>query len=260
VYFDMLGVHRQDGGATVQGVGDGEWVDCSVLEVVSWRLASELSRRHPHTTRMFRAHPGGGLSDCLWLRPANGGPGDVRLNRAGTIQVLERFDGRDSAWPPTSWDDYIRADPKSFLLRLEAEAGLPAPTTVPASTPRTLTLRVLATMAATGVKSIEPIEIASGMIDTSGEGGGTNCEAFDAFTAIPGELLEPLPGDLFGQPEYRFWFVVRGGDPILAFEQDRALAWTRHHHVTFSVMDLYRESRRHLLVTALKLLRRVDHI
>lgn len=254
----MLGILCQDD-ATVHDVGVGEWEDWSVLEAVSWRLASELSRRHPYTTRMLRAYPGGGISDCLWLLPASGGPGDVRLNRSGTIQVLERFDGRDSAWPPTSWDRYIQADPKRFLMRLEAEAGLPAPTTVPASTARTLTLRVLATIAATGVKSIEPIEIASGMIDTSGYGGGANFQAFDAF-AIPDELREPLPDDLLGQPGYRFWFVMRDGDPILAFEQDRALAWTHHHDVAFSVMELYRESRRHLLVTALKLLRQVDDI
>lgn len=44
-----------------------EWNDRSVLEAASWRLASELVRRHPDTTRLIRAHPGGGQSDCLWL-------------------------------------------------------------------------------------------------------------------------------------------------------------------------------------------------
>ena len=49
---------------------------------------------------------------------------------------------------------------------------------------------------------------------------------------------------------------------VLAFclEQREGLAWTQHHDVGFSTMGLYEESRRHLLVTALKLLRRVDHV
>jgi len=73
------------------------------------------------------------LSDCLWLLPITDGQGDVRLKRNGTIQVLQRFDGRESQWPPTDWDTYFRADPRNFLQLLEAEAGLPAPMTVPSS-------------------------------------------------------------------------------------------------------------------------------
>lgn len=117
-----------------------EWVDPSVLEAVSWRLASELVRRHPDTVRLIRAHPGGGQSDCLWILPTAGDTGDIRLNRHGTIQVLERFDGRPAdGWEPTEWGEYIGADPRDFLHRLEVEAGLPSPHQVPASRPTTLT-------------------------------------------------------------------------------------------------------------------------
>ena len=167
------------------------WEDGSILEAASWRLASELCRRHPASTRLLRAHPGGGLSDCLWLLPAVEGPGDVRLNRNGTIQVLERFDGARSVWEPTAWDAYFRSDPREFLGRLEAAAGLVARHGVPAATPRTLTLRVLAAIASTAVKSIAPIEIVPGMIDTSGYGGGPNDKAFAVFPSIPAELLRP---------------------------------------------------------------------
>lgn len=236
------------------------WVDGSMLEAASWRLASELSRRHPFTTRLIRAHPGGGQSDCLWFLPTTDGPGDLRLNRNGTIQVLERFDGRPADWPPTEWDDYFRADPREFLGRLEGAAGLPSPQQVPAATPRTLTLRVLAAIASTGMKSVHPIEIVPGLTDTSGYGGGPNRTAFESFASIPTELLAAEPDDLFGEPGYRFWFVFRDDVPVLAFEQNQALAWTQHHEVAWPVMDLYAESRRHLLVTALKLLRRVDHV
>jgi hypothetical protein len=235
------------------------WEDKSVLEAASWRLASELVRRHPTTLRLIRAHPGGGMSDCLWLLPLDGEVGDVRLNREGTIQVLERFDGRESTWEPTTWDEYLRADPRDFLHRLEISAGLPTPSSVPASTPRSLTLRVLAAIASTAVKSVHPIEIQPGMIDTSGYGGGVNRAAFDVFTGIPDELLAARPDDFYGHAGYRFWFVSRDAVPILAFEQREGLVWTSHHETPADLMGLYKESRRHLLTVVLKLLRRVDH-
>lgn len=239
--------------------GDG-WIDRSVLEAASWRLASELARRHPTTTRLIRAHPGGGQSDCLWFTPTAGETGDIRLNREGTIQVLERFDGRPAdMWPPTEWDEYLRADPREFLHGLEVAAGLPTPQHVPAATTTTLTYRVLAAIAATAVKSVHPIDIQPGMIDTSGYGGGPN-EALDSFTAIPAELLRPADDDFYRQPGYRFWIVLRDDVPVLAFEQRAGLAWTQHHDASFDVMDLYEESRRHVLVTTLKLLRKVDHV
>ena len=233
--------------------------DPTVLEAASWRLASELVRRNPGTLRLIRAHPGGGQSDCLWLLPQHDGQGDVRLNRAGTIQVLERFDGRPAQWPPTEWADYLDADPRQFLGRLESAAGLPSPSTVPAATPRTLTLRVLAAIAATAFKTVHPIDIEPGSIDSSGYDGGPN-EQLDAFPAVPAELKRPRPDDFYEQPGYRFWIVNRDETPILAFEQDAGLAWTTHHDTSWDLLDLYTESRRHLLVTALKLLRRVDHV
>lgn len=238
----------------------GEWVDRSVLEVASWRLASELARRHPGAMRLIRGHPGGGQSDCLWFLPTVGTNGDVRLNREGTIQVLERFDGRpENDWEPTEWDEYLRAEPREFLHRLEVAAGLPVPQHVPAATPTTLTYRVLAAIASTAVKSVHPIEVQLGYFDTSGYGGGPN-KALDSFPAIPPELRRAADDDLYGEPGYRFWIVLRDDVPVLAFEQDAGLAWTQHNDATFSVMDLYEESRRHLLVTALKLLRKADQV
>lgn len=237
-----------------------EWIDRSVLEAVSWRLASELVRRHPDTTRLIRGHPGGGQSDCLWILPTVAEHGDIRLNRHGTIQVPERFDGRPAdGWRPTEWDAYIGADPREFLNRLEVAAGLPSPQHVPATTPTTLVYRLLAAIASTAIKSVHPIEVQAGFIDTAGYGGGPN-EALDAFSAIDPELRRPRADDFYGEPGYRFWMVVRDDVPVLAFEQREGLAWTQHHDETFPLIGLYEESRRHLLVTALKLLRTVDQL
>ncbi|MDQ3483926.1 MAG: hypothetical protein M3445_00670, partial [Actinomycetota bacterium] len=186
--------------------------------------------------------------------------GDVRLNRHGTIQVLDRFDGRPvDDFRPVEWDEYLRADPREFLHRLETAAGLPLPQQVPAATHATLTYRLLAAIASTAVKSVHPIEIQPGIIDSSGYEAGPN-EALTAFAAIPAELLRPCDDDLFGEAGYRFWIVLRDDVPVLAFEQRVGLAWTPHHDVGFPLMGLYEESRRHLLVTALKLLRKVDQV
>ncbi|MFN7149627.1 MAG: hypothetical protein ACK4V6_09100 [Microthrixaceae bacterium] len=70
------------------------WGDRSVLEAASWRLGSEVVRRHPTRTRLFHGHPGGGQYDVLWVRSPSGSEGvDVPMNRNGTIQVHARFDG-----------------------------------------------------------------------------------------------------------------------------------------------------------------------
>jgi hypothetical protein len=237
----------------IEGFGDP-----TVLEAASWRLASELTRRHPQRLRIIRGHPGGGQNDVLGIMALDGSSGQILLNRVGSIQIHARFDGREPDWPPTGWDEQLAADPREFLHRLEAAAGLPAPSSVPAATPRTLTFRVLASIAATAFKTPQPIDIEMGWIDTSGGGGGHNT-ALELFTAIPDELLARRDDDYFDQPGYRFWVLKRGDETILCFEHETGSAWTRHHDVTFDLMTLYEESRRHLLVTTMKLLRRVDH-
>lgn len=233
--------------------------DRSVVEAASWRLASELVRRHPTAVRLIRGHPGGGQSDCLWLLPLVGENGDVRLNRVGTIQVLGRFDGRPvDDWRPTDWNEYLFAEPRGFLDRLERSAGLPSPAQVPSATPRTLTFRLLAAIATTAFKSVHPIEIQQGFIDSSGYDAGPNSN-LDGFPIDPARL-RARPDDFFDEARYRFWIVVRDGVPVLAIDQADAVAWTSHQDTPIELMTLYKQSRRHLLTTTLEVLRRIDNI
>lgn len=237
-----------------------DWVDRTVLEAASWRLASELVRRHPRTTRILITHPGGGQYDCLTITSGAADGGTIQLNRSGTIQVHQRFDGRSAdEWPPTEWDDYLRADPREFLDRLEQAAGLSTPSHVPPSDPTTITYRVLAALTATAVKTVHPITIESGQIDTSGYGGGPN-PVLDVFRSIPDELRRARDDDLFGQPGYRFWIVRRDRVPILAIEQDDGTAWTPHHPGGVDLLGLYELSRHHLPTVTLELLRLADNI
>ena len=246
----------------IGGTGHGDkdtpdpgWVDRSVLEAVSWRLASELVRRHPHTTRIVHTHPGGGQYDCLTITTPDAQGGAIELNRNGTIQIRTRFDGTThTRWDPVGWDDYLRADPRQFLDDLEHAGGLPVPAHVPAATPMTLTYRVLATIAAIAIKSVEPISIHSAHIDSS-DGSGPNRD-LDLFTMIPYRLRQPHDGDLLGAPGYRFWIVLRNQTSVLAFEQHEGLAWTLHDEQPVEVMAAYRNAGRHVLGVAADLIAR----
>lgn len=243
-----------------------QWEDPSVLEAASWRLASELTRRHPKTTRLLLTHPGGGMYDCLSIYadrkftgpPGVEHPGTIHLNRVGSIQVHERFDGGGIDWVPTSWEEYLRADPREFLGRLEAAAGLPALLSTPAATRESLTHRVLAAIAASAVKSVNPIRIESGYIDSSGDSGPNR--QLEEFRSIPAELRQPVDGDVFGEPGYRFWIVLRAGRPLLAFERCAGLVFTARGGPAVDVMKLYEDSRRNLHFTMANVLRLADDV
>ncbi len=215
-------------------------------------------RRHPQRLALYRTHPGGGTYDCLSVRP----PQEtlIDLNRNGSIHVHQRLDGTPTPWRPATWDEYFRADPRRFLEAVESAAGLPRPKQVPSSTPMTLTLRVLATIAALNVKVVHPIDIVSGMLDTSGESGGRQDDLFDAFPAIPDELLRTTPDDTFNDAAYRFWFVLRNEAPILAFETSTGSVWTSHHPEAVTLMDTYVTRRRNLTTTTLDVLTRADNL
>lgn len=232
----------------------GSWKDRSVIEAASWRLASELMRRHPTGSRLIRGHPGGGQYDVLWIRSEGEHVLEIVLNRVGTIQVHGRLDGRPVEWEPTTWIEYLAADPRDFLERLEAAAGWPAPSQVPASTPETLTYRVLAALAATGAKTIDPIVIGLGYIDTSGCGGGPN-DYLEQFR-LPEELAGRRDGDLFDEPGYRFWIPVRGEEPLMTIEQSTATAWFPGSAEPTDLRAVYNASGKEPAVVAAELLKR----
>jgi hypothetical protein len=149
----------------------GEPPDRRVFEAASWRLASALVRRHPDDLRILHTHPGGGQYDCLTIiRRRSSGPGRVELNRVGSLQVVERFDGRPGEWLAT-WEDYLRDDESAFAAGLERGAGLTPRQVGSVGSAAALTYDVLAALAATATVHV-PVAIESGYIDTSGYGGG----------------------------------------------------------------------------------------
>jgi hypothetical protein len=229
--------------------------DLSVIEAASWRLASELVRRHPDQLKLIRSHPGGGQYDCLTIWSIAHPHRTIQLNRLGRIHMHGPSATELADWSPTDWADYLAADPRQFLERLERAAGLPTPGSPPPATPTTLTYRVLAAIAVSGFKSVHPVTIEQGYIDSSG-GSGPN-RRLDAFP-IDSDRLVGRGDDLFQEARYRFWMVVRDGRPLIAIDQADASAWTRRRADPLDLMAMYKQSERRVLVTALDLLRAAE--
>lgn len=223
-----------------------------MIEAASWRLASELFRRHPDKYRLIRGHPGGGQYDVLWLLPLHKGGGEIRLNRNGTIQVEGTYDGRPSEpWRPTAWNEYLEANPFEFVKRIEQAAGLASPTNAPASTPQSLTYRILAAIAVSGFKTLRPIEVQLAFIDSSGMGGGSN-EHIDAF-GIERHRMEPAADSYFGTALYEFWIVTAQHKPILAIDQRDTTVWFANGLAPVNGFVLYKARNRDVSWTAAEL-------
>lgn len=188
-------------------------LDRSTVDALSWRLASELYRRQPDQSTLNRGHPGGGLYDCLMIFGSNGS-GSIMLNRVGTILGHSRFDGRgDGDWRATTWEEYMRADPRRFLLALEDAAGLRPAGQTPPSSPATLVYRVLAVLTALASKSMRPYSVEQAYIDSSGDDGGPN-DAIEAFPVAAEELRRAREAaDLLTEPGFRYWIVWQHHDP-----------------------------------------------
>lgn len=61
-------------------------------------------------------------------------------------------------------------------------------------------------------------------------------------------------------PGYRFWVVLRDRFPILAFEQNKGMAWTPHYDDGFDLTGLYDLSRHNLVISTPELLRLADNV
>lgn len=124
----------------------------AAADALTWRLASELVRRHPEDLWVIRTFPLDGFYDCLSIRrlpdPLTS-PASIEINRRGTHVKVGWFGQPQSASdnePFLSWGDaYAQPDPRDWLKRLEESAGLEAPrSTLPPSTPSSLAVRWIA--------------------------------------------------------------------------------------------------------------------
>ncbi|MCB1248567.1 MAG: hypothetical protein KDB36_04135, partial [Acidimicrobiales bacterium] len=206
-----------------------------------------LARRHPDLW-LIEAHPGDGQYDCLWLCTNNGTrrePYDdlcvIGVNLPGSIHV-EPWCSR----PDGGWADVIDIGVKATARHLEAAVGLDSPTRAPPTTRRTLTYRAVA-----GLISVLALDdedgswdVRSGYHDTSGYGGVVRDHLFESFPAAAERLRVAHPDDLLDIPAYRFWFITRREQPVLAVET-AGTAWTPTGD-TVDLMAAYNQAGRNL--------------
>lgn len=216
-----------------------------LLEIASWRVIAEMVRRHPGIC-VIETHPGGGQYDCLeLLLPIDGRdiPGArITLNRLGSVHYWPVSGDSNLTWT-TFWSEYLAAgDPLEIITRLETIASLKSPGTLPPSTPAVVTYRFIAAFLSQAVFGRQMWECRSGVLDTSGEEPTLRHEWFDSCPKAEGHLRHRQEEDLFGQPGYRFWFLVRDNAPALCLETT-GHAWDTSG-VRFDLVKLYQARHR----------------
>jgi len=243
-------------------VGEKLHLDRHAIEAASWRLASELIRRHPDELYAIEMHPMSGQYDCLTVRRRRGGPiGDdeslFNLNRNPYGHVTPRSwfkdEGERFNWLDVALSPDLR---REIVVPLEREEGLEVPSETPPTTNTSIGIRVIAEALAMKLHS-RPLVALNGVLDSSGMGGsGVRWELVSSFDGLAAELGGPANDDLRDHPAYRYWFVVRDHEhsmkPVLAIDTWRGYVW-REGLRKARLMRLYDECNRdiHLLVARL---------
>ena len=220
-------------------------------EAASWRLAANLIRRHPRELLCLETHPGGGQYDCLTLVARNDQSSihTTQLNREGSLAIHTKNGGADALRNESIWADLARtSDLASIVNEIERHAGLAMPSSTPAATDYSVSIRFIAAFLSHSSIGRLRWEARSGYVDTSGYGGGVRREWFDMFPGAAERLRSREREDFLSEPAYRFWFLVETDDegqsrPRLAIEATHSTAWDESD-VRYDLMDLYRTRRR----------------
>jgi len=233
-----------------------------LVELCSWRIATALAKRHPKLVTVFIGHPGGGMSDVLWLkdrtnRYENAG---ILLNRAGSILVDGRFDGitqKDKFFRCT-WEQYISQNHQSFIGELEKFSGLPHIKKSPVTTNRILLYQTFCSILSCAYISsgqmITPklrYTVRNGYFDSSGQSGSSENRDLDQFF-FDKELFRKNESDLFNNPYYRFWVIYEDNlakdtrKLKLGFEESSGTMLVPGEGKKFDLMQIYNAQGRNL--------------
>jgi len=186
-----------------------------LVEAASWRLAAELARRDPRLT-IRELHPGGGEYDCLAL--LRGPLHVVHLNRAGSVHVKHS----PAAVHAGVWREVLHDSTAlgRWIAKLSHDLGLPAH--VAPTTPRTLVYRAIAATLSHACFRRELHEVRSGLLDTSGHGGGVRNGLFKRLRGA-GCHYAAFVSEAESHPS-EYWFVLIGDQPRAALHES-GVAW-----------------------------------
>lgn len=177
---------------------------------LTWRLAVELVRRHPKDLWILRTFPMN-FYDCLAIRklPDVLKSPTINLNRAGTSVLIDRFDGvgNDVEIPLKRWPDaYAAEDPRSWIVEVEAAAGLVPPMGgLPPSTRSSIVLRWIAAFLAMQIGSRPRWSAWNDWAALESEGHPESFEAVPAAAEWVRSRATPEAGVLV-------WFIGVGGN------------------------------------------------
>ncbi|GAB3622635.1 hypothetical protein GCM10027418_07170 [Mariniluteicoccus endophyticus] len=160
----------------------------------------------------------------------------LRYNLEGSIHAFVPM-SRDGhrRWDPL---EYLHSEPKRFVHEVESALGLSAPSSMPLTTPRTLTYRVLAELMARNFLKVGEVKLLNGFLDVPDEDAGPREDLFADFASLPPRIRADRPDDFFGQGGYRFWFLMVNERPELMFEISGASVWRRGAFESFEPFDL----------------------
>lgn len=165
-----------------------------LIEALSWKLVSELHRRHPDRFTVIETHPRGGQYDCLTLWVSNETVAD--LNREGGFHV---FSGGQSIPSQELWPIALTEGGIADVLNLMSEAcRFPVPAPLPPTGLETLVYRVMAGVSAALVFEKDPWEWRNGQMDSSGsDDQGHRDKWFDAFPGAKEAARTAFPDEPF---------------------------------------------------------------
>jgi hypothetical protein len=215
-----------------------------LLEIASWRIATEIVRRRPKDLYILELHPGGGMYDCLSVFHDRH-HSLIDLNRNGSIHLFQTITGRNvqkSASNP-DWDvAFSKASLDAVVKRFCDCIRLLTPAKLPPSTPRVLAYRFIADWLAHTAFTLEDWSCRSGFFDTPDIGGGVIMKWFDLFPGARDRLRVPSEEAAASDSAYRFWFLCRDGDPVFCIETT-GTGWDLSGKA-FDLWAEYRKARR----------------
>lgn len=190
----------------------------------SWWVASELARRHPELI-VHETHPGDGMYDVLSLSDPSQGDylerTRIMLNRNGTLQVHPPSGSERSDIMIGPWANVIASrSPHQQVKVIERAAGLGHPAKAPASTPRVLSYRLLATLLALNINDRHPWDARQEFVSSSDDASIEQGPHFKTFPTIPRELVRtPIVGQS-QDTQLHFWILLRGAEPVAAISSE----------------------------------------
>jgi hypothetical protein len=193
-----------------------------VKAAVSWRIVSELFRRHHarFSLRVYENHPCSGQYDCLSI--CSGHSSDMKhlcdLNQSSShLHVWEHVGPARASISELRWpdeNDYVQAylrsdDSKETIDQVESLVGLSCAsnTPLPATTPPVLTVRLISALLERHAFSRFGLDARNGYLYTDGMWQEGIRKDLLEFSAVANQI--PADPKLAERVARRFWLIYR---------------------------------------------------